>query len=111
MIAQIHFLAGDIEEAIQVGRPYVVAFPELAGWVAAAFGILGRASEAKVVGRQFLKLLEACGAGVKPMRPPDATTWLRSEERRVGKGCVSTCRTRWSPCHYKKKYVRENQEK
>src|SRR3546814_20903884 len=23
----------------------------------------------------------------------------RSEERRVGKECVSTCRTRWSPCH------------
>src|SRR3546814_13437578 len=23
----------------------------------------------------------------------------RSEERRVGKGCVSTCRSRWSPCH------------
>src|SRR3546814_20769373 len=22
---------------------------------------------------------------------------LRSEERRVGKGCVSQCRTRWSP--------------
>src|SRR3546814_20845381 len=22
---------------------------------------------------------------------------LRSEERRVGKGCVSTCRSRWSP--------------
>src|SRR3546814_11172721 len=22
---------------------------------------------------------------------------LRSEERRVGKGCVSTCRCRWSP--------------
>src|SRR3546814_21009228 len=26
----------------------------------------------------------------------------RSEERRVGKECVSTCRSRWSPCHYKK---------
>src|SRR3546814_18903753 len=25
----------------------------------------------------------------------------RSEERRVGKECVSTCRSRWSPCHYK----------
>src|SRR3546814_15909388 len=24
---------------------------------------------------------------------------LRSEERRVGKECVSTCRSRWSPCH------------
>src|SRR3546814_15565733 len=28
---------------------------------------------------------------------------LRSEERRVGKECVSTCRYRWSPYHYKKK--------
>src|SRR3546814_16429504 len=23
----------------------------------------------------------------------------RSDERRVGKECVSTCRSRWSPCH------------
>src|SRR3546814_20051926 len=27
----------------------------------------------------------------------------RSEERRVGKECVSTCRSRWSPYHYQKK--------
>src|SRR3546814_19716804 len=27
----------------------------------------------------------------------------RSEERRVGNECVSTCRSRWSPYHYKKK--------
>src|SRR3546814_16188540 len=26
-----------------------------------------------------------------------------SDERRVGKECVSTCRSRWSPYHYKKK--------
>src|SRR3546814_17524354 len=25
--------------------------------------------------------------------------WRRSEERRVGKECVSTCRSRWSPYH------------
>src|SRR3546814_12415560 len=30
---------------------------------------------------------------VTPERP------LRSEERRVGKECVSTCRSRWSPYH------------
>src|SRR3546814_13090252 len=36
------------------------------------------------------------------------TAWLkahypaRSEKRRVGKECVSTCRSRWSPYHYKK---------
>src|SRR3546814_16303794 len=29
----------------------------------------------------------------------------RSEERRVGKECVSTCRSRWSPYHKKKKQV------
>src|SRR3546814_12872555 len=28
---------------------------------------------------------------------------LRSEERRVGKECVSTCRSRWSPYHHEKK--------
>src|SRR3546814_20501293 len=26
----------------------------------------------------------------------------RSEERRVGTECVSTCRSRWSPSHYNK---------
>src|SRR3546814_14320466 len=30
----------------------------------------------------------------------------RSEERRVGKECVSTCRSRWSPYHYKQKSKR-----
>src|SRR3546814_14118746 len=28
----------------------------------------------------------------------------RSEERRVGKECVSTCRSRWSTYHYKQTY-------
>src|SRR3546814_8885119 len=29
----------------------------------------------------------------------DKKYWNRSEERRVGKECVSTCRSRWSPYH------------
>src|SRR3546814_5885553 len=35
----------------------------------------------------------------------DPAVWaaLRSEERRVGKECGSTCRARWSTDHYKKK--------
>src|SRR3546814_20567394 len=28
-----------------------------------------------------------------------STREIRSEERRVGKECVSTCRSRWSPYH------------
>src|SRR3546814_16762945 len=30
----------------------------------------------------------------------------RSEERRVGKECVRTCRSRWSPSHSKKKHIK-----
>src|SRR3546814_12582741 len=30
-------------------------------------------------------------------------SWRRSEERRVGKECVSTCRSRWSPYHSTKR--------
>src|SRR3546814_17974233 len=35
----------------------------------------------------------------------------RSEERRVGKERVSTGRSRWSPVHYKKKYIETMIEK
>src|SRR3546814_19956709 len=49
---------------------------------------------------------KAAGLGVAPQHPdPDRyehrfehiDTLVRSEERRVGKECVSTCRSRWSP--------------
>src|SRR3546814_19330768 len=36
---------------------------------------------------------------------------LRSEERRVGKECVSTCRSRWWPYHEKKKITRKRTSK
>src|SRR3546814_17661577 len=39
--------------------------------------------------------------GLGASEPP----YQRSEERRVGEGCVSTCRSRWSPVHYKKKKI------
>src|SRR3546814_16932915 len=49
-----------------------------------------------------------CGAGlVDPLPRPEKSRWwiaaFRSEERSVGKECVSTCRSRWSPYHEKKK--------
>src|SRR3546814_13501006 len=37
----------------------------------------------------------------------EAMKYDRSEERRVGKECVSTCRSRWSPNHSKKKNKKE----
>src|SRR3546814_12744807 len=48
-------------------------------------------------------LREAIRVGSRGSR--GATGWHadRSEERRVGKECGSTCRSRWSPYHKKKK--------
>src|SRR3546814_664312 len=42
-----------------------------------------------------------CGNAVvwKPSEKSPLTALARSEERRVGKECVSTCRSRWSPYH------------
>src|SRR3546814_12428304 len=37
-----------------------------------------------------------------PFNAPQTSPTNRSEERRVGKECVSTCRSRWSPYHSKK---------
>src|SRR3546814_5462909 len=55
---------------------------------------------------------EVCGAVYAPTDLTNPYSTLtgatpvlknRSEERRVGKECVSTCRSRWSPYHEKKK--------
>src|SRR3546814_14981968 len=55
------------------------------------------------------EIMRARSSGIKPNRLsvalfaalalPVAGTAFRSEERRVGKECVSTCRSRWSPYH------------
>src|SRR3546814_9206976 len=66
--------------------------------------LLGRAAHAGVPGREHrdggARYHRAQGAGA----PRDAgfaglDVAERSEERRVGKECVSTCRSRWSPYH------------
>src|SRR3546814_2040920 len=42
--------------------------------------------------------LRFCGAKAS-VKDIHRSTCARSEERRVGKECVSTCRSRWSPYH------------
>src|SRR3546814_11354446 len=51
--------------------------------------------------KPYLVLLADAGHGPRP----------RSEERRVGKECVSTCRSRWSPYHYTKKHNKMNRRR
>src|SRR3546814_14754707 len=64
---------------------------------------------------RYRRTFDRCGNGrPRPAcrigRPIHATRAInfecrkqRSEERRVGKECVSTCRSRWSPYHEKNK--------
>src|SRR3546814_7335232 len=44
-------------------------------------------------------LVLSIGAGPEKGERTCCTPAGRSEERRVGKECVSTCRSRWSPYH------------
>src|SRR3546814_3777679 len=52
-------------------------------------------------GRNVPSLQEGAdgGVGAAEGRGHGAHGRSRSEERRVGKECVSTCRSRWSPSH------------
>src|SRR3546814_18337382 len=50
--------------------------------------------EAERINKAFVDM-EQASIGVVPVQ--------RSDERRVGKVCVITCKSRWSPCHEKKK--------
>src|SRR3546814_8868965 len=47
----------------------------------------------------FFYVLDRTNGKVISAKPYVPVTWARSEERRVGKECVSTCRSRWSPYH------------
>src|SRR3546814_13682150 len=58
-----------------------------AGWIALA-ALLGAAFMFPLGNRLLLLHLERSGENLN-----------RSEERRVGKECVRTCRSRWSPSH------------
>src|SRR3546814_15500968 len=84
---------------------YDVTTPRLADIMAYldGFGFGGNAlppAEARLF-RLALGLVEAAQAieFFSAARLPGAPYPHRSEERRVGNECVSTCRSRWSPYH------------
>src|SRR3546814_21191347 len=53
------------------------------------YGSLRERSFSRLAAEEAAHILSALGG----------ETRMRSEERRVGKECVSTCRSRWSPYH------------
>src|SRR3546814_14743624 len=57
---------------------------------------LGYAGDISAAGRHLMALIDDL-ADLQEIDRPDFSVTARSEERRVGKECGSTCRYRWSP--------------
>src|SRR3546814_13896421 len=82
---------------------HILADPGLGNLYAAAVAATGREPVIIDSHSAFARGILAIGdQALCPMLPPSPPP--RSEERRVGKECVSTCRSRWSPYHSKHKY-------
>src|SRR3546814_14236505 len=92
------FAFPDEIELVAAARPHFMR-PEVAGLVE------GDAQQIAVPQRPYLRLdaaLIVIGVGGRDhagVRQADDLAQIRSEERRVGKECVSTCRSRWTPYH------------
>src|SRR3546814_2335925 len=88
--------SSDVCSSDLVGLVLSLFFRIRAGWLIGAFVIVagvafvvapqGRLWNARLLPFYYLSLYMLAAIG-------------RSEERRVGKECVSTCRSRWSPYH------------
>src|SRR3546814_199520 len=68
--------------------------PSFSGWQRTA--LPGADDAPAVAGGVRLRALQFAG---ERDRAEQGSVLPRSEERRVGKECVSTCRSRWSPYH------------
>src|SRR3546814_16590168 len=84
----------DITPLLADADGYSAAIDAMAGpWRGVALdAVLGIESRGFILGAA---LARALGTGFVPVRK----TGKRSEKRRVGKECVRTCRSRWSPYH------------
>src|SRR3546814_15111202 len=62
------------------------------------YGLNQESNQGRAV-RVFADQVKKLSGGKMQVRGIGAAALGRSEERRVGKECVSTCRSRWSPYH------------
>src|SRR3546814_13703302 len=86
----------------QIGGPFrdraVVDFNANLAWLHRTIGA-DRLVGVDIGGRPVHTELTDAGVRQQPVELEVIAFGGRSEERRVGKECVSTCRSRWSPYH------------
>src|SRR3546814_11923798 len=71
--------------------------------LARALGVVGLMNVQFAVRGEEIYILEVNPRASRTVPFVAKATGLRSEERRVGKACGRTGRSRWAPCHKKKK--------
>src|SRR3546814_18820755 len=79
-------------------------------FVVIAYLVGARASEILRLEEGCLERRAADGDGEEHVYLVGTITKTRSEERRVGKECVSTCRYRWSPYPSQQQHTHQNTE-
>src|SRR3546814_16097070 len=95
---------GDVEQH----RPWPAGGGDVEGLAHRPRDVLGGGDELVVLGDRSgdadrVDLLEGVGADGTGGHLPGDNDHRRSDERRVGKECVRTCKYRWAPDHKKKK--------
>src|SRR3546814_17428920 len=76
--------------------PAVIEIIAMAGFDGAFIDMEHTVFDLQLVG-EMIRVAEL--TGITPIVRVPENNAKRSEERRVGKECVSTCRSRWSPYH------------
>src|SRR3546814_19048703 len=79
--------------------PPVWAAPASDGYCADAVDFAMRTAERRVAGKTQDSILQSIRESPQVFKQQYPALEERSEERRVGKECVSKCRSRWAPDH------------
>src|SRR3546814_13669279 len=94
------------------GEPLLDALPATAASAAILIGPEGGFDPAERTRILAVPTVRRVSLGPRVLRADTAAVAavsLRSDERRVGKGCVSTCRSRWTPSPSKTKIAKQNE--
>src|SRR3546814_14664207 len=89
------FRSGQADQAITLLKDALKQAPDNASILDSLGWVLWSSGTDRAVGRDYLAKAHRLAPGSAAIK----SHWERSEERRVGKECVSTCRSRWSPYH------------
>src|SRR3546814_13207213 len=92
-------IAVTVTDSVDVPVIGIGASAHCDGQVLVAEDMLGMFERVPRFAKRYENIAETIGNAAAQYAADVRNRHFRSEERRVGKACVSTCRSRWSPYH------------